>query len=72
MHPPWLPQPRRLQPPERYIMNHDPYSLDVVLLELGLWRPMAITGVMRLKNQSEENNVSGIARDFLKRLVVER
>ena len=53
-------------------MNHDPYSLDVVLLELGLWRPMAITGVMRLKNQSEENNVSGIARDFLKRLVVER
>ncbi|MCJ1324866.1 hypothetical protein MMC10_001528 [Thelotrema lepadinum] len=39
-----------LHPEERYSMNHDVYSLGVVLLELGIWKPLlALSGFKTLK-----------------------
>lgn len=40
-----------LHPEERYSMNHDIYSLGVVLLELGIWKPLlALSGLKALKS----------------------
>ena len=43
-----------LQPEERYTMNHDIYSLGVVLLELGLWRPLIRQSQIRNLSTSED------------------
>ena len=52
------------QPEERYTMNHDIYSLGVVLLELGIWKPLlALSG---LKNLRLEHNSLQVKAFFLK------
>ena len=41
-----------LQPNERYSMNHDIYSLGVVLLEIGLWKPLLAYGGLKILRSS--------------------
>lgn len=52
-------------------MNHDIYSLGVVLLELGLWKPLLMTGLSKLKGSTPEAISSGVVRDYLKTLALE-
>lgn len=47
------PKRQGLYPQERYTMNHDIYSLGVVLLELGLWIPLLNTNIAKLKGASD-------------------
>ena len=53
-----------LLPEERYSMNHDIYSLGVVLLELGIWKPLlALSGLKALRPKNDAILVKGL---FLK------
>jgi hypothetical protein len=61
------PKRQGLHPQERYTMNHDLYSLGVVLLELGLWRPLTTMGLERFKNPS---TTCEDARDDLRKLAL--
>ena len=36
-------------------MNHDIYGLGVVLLELGMWKPLLATGLAALRQSSAED-----------------
>ncbi|KAF5568229.1 serine threonine kinase 33 [Fusarium phyllophilum] len=58
------PKRQGLHPQSRYTMNHDLYSLGVVLLELGLWRPLRVMG---LRNP---DSISGSVKDHLKKLAM--
>ncbi|KAG5796493.1 hypothetical protein H9Q69_004457 [Fusarium xylarioides] len=58
------PKRQGLQLEFRYTMNHDLYSLGVVLLELGLWRPLRVMG---LRNP---DSVNGSVKDHLKKLAM--
>ncbi|KAF5645971.1 uncharacterized protein FTJAE_2401 [Fusarium tjaetaba] len=58
------PKRQGLHPESRYTMNHDLYSLGVVLLELGLWRPLRVMG---LRNP---DSISGSVKDHLKKLAI--
>ncbi|KAF2201711.1 hypothetical protein GQ43DRAFT_480477 [Delitschia confertaspora ATCC 74209] len=66
------PKRQGLHPQERYTMNHDIYSLGVVLLEIGLWRPLLSTGLAKLKNSSDEDIAAGKVKAYLKKIAVER
>jgi hypothetical protein len=66
------PKRQGLHPQERYTMNHDIYSLGVVLLELGLWRPLLSTGLAKLKESTEEEIAAGKVKDYLKKMAKER
>jgi hypothetical protein len=57
---------------ERYTMNHDIYSLGVVLLEIGLWRPLLSTGLAKLKDSSDEEIAAGKVKAYLKKMAAER
>jgi serine/threonine protein kinase len=65
--------PRRqgIHPQDRYTMNHDVYSLGVVLLELGLWKPLLQTGLSKLQGATADDIAAGVVRDYLKKLAVE-
>ncbi|KAF4339483.1 hypothetical protein FBEOM_6604 [Fusarium beomiforme] len=58
------PKRQGLHPQERYTMNHDLYSLGVVLLELGLWRPLTSMGL------KDPKTVSGSVKEHLKKLAM--
>ncbi|KAF5602016.1 hypothetical protein FPCIR_2093 [Fusarium pseudocircinatum] len=58
------PKRQGLYPQSRYTMNHDLYSLGVVLLELGLWRPLRVMGLR------SPGNISGSVKDHLKKLAM--
>jgi hypothetical protein len=58
------PKRQGIHPQERYTMNHDLYSLGVVLLELGLWRPLTSMGL------KDPKGVSGSVKDHLKKLAM--
>ncbi|KAJ4032227.1 hypothetical protein NW761_012786 [Fusarium oxysporum] len=58
------PKRQGLHPQSRYTMNHDLYSLGVVLLELGLWRPLTAMGLR------DPNSVNGSVKDHLKKLAI--
>ena len=49
------PKRQGLHPEERYSMNHDIYGLGVVLLELGMWKPLLATGLAALRQSSAED-----------------
>lgn len=66
------PKRQGLYPQERYTMNHDIYSLGVVLLEIGLWRPLLTTGLAKLKDSSEEEIAAGKVKVYLKKMAKER
>jgi hypothetical protein len=53
-------------------MNHDIYSLGVVLLEIGLWRPLLSTGLAKLKDSSDEEIAAGKVKAYLKKMAAER
>jgi hypothetical protein len=65
--------PRRqgIHPQDRYTMNHDVYSLGVVLLELGLWKPLLQTGLSKLQGATADEIAAGVVTDYLKKLAVE-
>ncbi|KAF5671116.1 hypothetical protein FDENT_11000 [Fusarium denticulatum] len=58
------PKRQGLHPQSRYTMNHDLYSLGVVLLELGLWRPLRVMG------SRNPGSTSGSVKDHLKKLAM--
>ena len=66
------PKRQGLHPQERYTMNHDIYSLGVVLLELGLWEPLLTTGLAKLQEASSEDIAAGMVRDYLKTLAADK
>ncbi|KAH8694339.1 hypothetical protein GQ44DRAFT_719490 [Phaeosphaeriaceae sp. PMI808] len=66
------PKRQGLYPQERYTMNHDIYSLGVVLLELGLWRPLLNTGLAKLKDSTDEEIAAGKIKEYLKKMAAER
>jgi serine/threonine protein kinase len=65
--------PRRqgIHPQDRYTMNHDVYSLGVVLLELGLWKPLLLTGLSKFQGTTADDIAAGVIRDYLKKLAGE-
>ncbi|ERF73113.1 hypothetical protein EPUS_09187 [Endocarpon pusillum Z07020] len=66
------PKRQGLHPQERYTMNHDIYSLGVVLLELGVWRPLLSTGLAKLKDSTDEEVAAAKVKDYLKKMAKER
>jgi hypothetical protein len=65
------PNRQGLHPQERYTMNHDVYSLGVVLLELGLWKPLLLTGLSKLQGATADEIAAGAVRDYLKKLATD-
>ena len=61
-----------MHPQQRYSMSHGIYSLGVVLLELGLWRPLASSGLAKLRGTLAEDVIRGKVRDYLGKLAAER
>ena len=59
-----------LHPEERYSMNHDVYSLGVVLLELGMWSPLLDFSSLRVF-KGTSTFTRHLAKDFLLELAKE-
>jgi len=66
------PKRQGLHPQERYTVNHDIYSLGVVLLEIGLWKPLLSTGLAKLKGSTDEEIAEGKVKAYLKKIAVEK